>query len=375
MSRAALPDPTRRGVRRHGFPGFHRPGLHGSRPRRVSVGLLLAPFLCVATAVDRLGLPAASAAEGTASETSGEASSDSSPAPVFFLRDGSRVAGRPRLDALRVDTRYGELVVPLDELVLVRLAQRVDASLRERADARIREMGSDDFDEREEAMESLRRLGVDILPILRQATGSSNEEIKNRAEILIEELEEKAQEEKTATGPGMTEVKGEQDVVTTARFTIRGRVLEEAFQIGSRYGDLRVSASDLVGIQFQRAALVARTVSVAGNRIVPSNWLNTKVQLSKGQGLRIRASGTVTVSNYGLTAGPGGTTRYSTSYNWQGIRPLALAAKVGKKGKPFLVGPEFKGKAPRDGVLYLGVVPFRTYTPAGTFKVKVDGTQ
>ena len=81
----------------------------------------------------------------------------------------------------------------------------------------------------------------------------------------------------------------------------------------------------------------------------------------------------MTLSNYNLVAGPEGTSRYTSSYNYKGIRPLALAGRIGRKGKPFLVGPNYRAKAAGGGTLYLGVVPFRTYVPTGEFKVRVEG--
>ena len=46
---------------------------------------------------------------------------------------------------------------------------------------------------------------------------------------------------------------------------------------------------------------------------------------------------------------------------------------IGKKGKPFLIGPSFKGKANATGTLLIGVVPFRrNYAATGTYKVRLE---
>ncbi len=290
--------------------------------------------------------------------------------PIFFLRDGSKIAGDPGISALNVRTKYGVLRVPVSDLFQIRLAERTDPAVEKSIKQCIQKMGSDDFDEREEAMDSLRDIGPDSLPLLRKATKSENEEIKNRADILVDEIES---ENKKAANEDISQVKGDQDIVTTRKFTFKGHVVEDSFSIGSRYGTLKISTKELVGITFKRGGLISKSLTVDGSKKVPSNWMSTKISLVKGQSLRIRATGQLYVSNYSLTAGPGGTTRYSNSYSYKGIRPLALAGKIGKKGTPFLVGPNYRGKASKAGTLYLGVVPFRTYTPTGNFKVKIDG--
>ncbi|SVD53699.1 uncharacterized protein METZ01_LOCUS406553, partial [marine metagenome] len=40
--------------------------------------------------------------------------------PIFFLRDGSRIAGQPGFNSLQVKTRYGILTVPSGDLIRLR---------------------------------------------------------------------------------------------------------------------------------------------------------------------------------------------------------------------------------------------------------------
>ena len=94
--------------------------------------------------------------------------------------------------------------------------------------------------------------------------------------------------------------------------------------------------------------------------------------MGKGDRLVIRANGQMTVEGYNVRSGPEGNTRYSST-SFREFPVLSLVAKVGKTGKPFLVGREFAGKAPREGDLYLGIVPFRQNRPTtGSYRVKVN---
>ena len=57
-------------------------------------------------------------------------------------------------------------------------------------------------------------------------------------------------------------------------------------------------------------------------------------------------------------------------------RKVFVTPRRGKKGKPFLIGRQFKGKVTSTGPLYLGIVPFRrNYQATGTFEVRIQATR
>jgi hypothetical protein len=282
--------------------------------------------------------------------------------PLFFLRDKSKVAGLPRLDAIRIRTRYGTLSVPKSEIVRLRLVRRVDPEVKKRVAAIIAKLGDDDFDVREGAMDEARAVGPQALPLLRQAMSSDNEEIENRAEILVDELEETAADGAEPDEAGES-LSGIEDEIITTRMTIRGAIELEEIIIASQYGDLRVDIADIASASFQQAGPSSRSVDVEPSFQPPGNWFDAKLTIARGQQFRIEASGTVHVSNYGISSGPEGNRQYSGS-TFNNFPMLALVGKVGKKGKPFLVGPNYKGKATSAGPLYLSIVPFQ-YNPAG----------
>jgi hypothetical protein len=105
---------------------------------------------------------------------------------------------------------------------------------------------------------------------------------------------------------------------------------------------------------------------------VPASWVKTKVGVSQGRKILVKASGQLTVSGYNVTAGPAGTSQYSGN-TFENFPMLALVGKIGKNGKAFLVGKEWTEVAKRAGSLYLGVVPFRrNRAAAGAFQVQVS---
>jgi len=300
--------------------------------------------------------------------------------PVFYLRDAGKIMGTPQMDTLTVKTRYGTLSIPAEELIQVRFSRRIGEEDREKIEAEITRLGAEDYDARETAMEALRAIGAPAKPFLLKALKSGDEEVENRAEILlgeiVEEIAEADAEESLAAEDGMEALgDDEDDEVISQRFTLRGRIVEAKYRIQSRYGQLQLDRSDITGIAFGVEQKISRQLKVAASHTVPASWFKAKVNLSQGRKIIIQASGQVTVSRYNLTAGPEGTQRYSGN-TFQNFPMLALVGKIGKNGKPFLIGKEWKGVVKKAGILYLGLVPFRrNYAASGVFQVKVSSAK
>lgn len=330
-----------------------------ARPRGTS-GFLRLPLLAFAV------LPAGNAGEPQPAVPA----SATSQAPVFFLRDGGQVAGSPQFESLRVETAYGALTVPRAELVEVRFALRLKPELKARIEAALTRLGDEDFDAREAASADLEAVGAPAVPFLREALQSPIEEVQSRAAEILKAIETSA--EKKAEGP--ESARGSDDEVVTTRMTIRGRVAEETFAIATPFGRLEVTATDVAAIQFGAVRPVRAKVTVAAQNQAPTKWLDTKIDIQKGQVLKIAASGQITVRNYGISSGPGGNTDWSGHGSFGNFPMLSLVGKVGRNGKPFLAGASYRGKPSESGRLYLAVVPFTPHPmgASGAYQVTVQ---
>lgn len=282
----------------------------------------------------------------------------------------------PRLDGLTVETAYGTLKIPTQDLVRVRFSRRLSQPDLQKAEESMKLLGSDDFDDRESAMKTLRQIGPAARATLRRGLKSNDLEVKSRSEKLLAEIGPADPLEQIHSEEGMDPLRGtDEDEIVTARFSIKGRVVGESFTVETLYGDLEVKYTDILGVGFHSDAQVSLTVNIPGSTTVPESWLDTKCGFSKGDKIVLRASGELSISNYNLTAGPGGTTRYRTTGTpYSNFPTLSLIGKIGKKGTPFLVGQKHEGRARSDGTLYLGIVPFRRgYVASGSFQVKIEG--
>lgn len=293
--------------------------------------------------------------------------------PIFRMYDGTKISGFPEVDQVTVDTPYGQLVVPRADLVRIRFAREKDPELAKRIQAEIERLESEEFEIREEATEKLRQFGADALKHLREAARSEDEEVKSRAETLIKEIEE----EEDAAGFDMMDdedavpIEGEDDEVVTVRFVIKGRVLERVFAVQSNYGDLKVDRKDIISVVFQEFTPTDAEVNVPANYFAPqNNWFESKLAVKKGDRIRVEARGQIQLLNYGWSVGPEGTTNIGGNH-FKNFPVASLVARVGKKGKPFLVGPQYKGKADSSGKIMFALA-FRGGNVSGSFNVKIQ---
>ena len=295
--------------------------------------------------------------------------------PTFYLRDKSKITGLPKIDALEVKTQYGSLSIPRDQLLKIRFARRVAPELKAKIDSLITELGNEDFDKREEATKGLGEVGVPALDSLRAAAKSANEEIKNRATSLIEEIGKKSPEQGAGAEELVPSLSGSDDEITTTRMTVKGSIPISELTIESRYGDLKVAVADLSGVVFRATGPQSLKIDIAPSYQPPGNWLDTKFDVEKGQKLKIEASGTVNVRNYGISSGPDGNRDWGGT-TFQNFPMLSLVGKIGKKGQPFLVGNNYNGKAKAAGRLYLAVCAFSPNPGGanGSYKISAQAT-
>ena len=288
--------------------------------------------------------------------------------PMFWLRDSTRLAGIPKIATIHVETAYGQLAIPVAEVEMVRFAEGKRQELGGRIVDLITQLGHEEFDLREQAMEEIRKIGAAAVPALQKAKDSEDEEIKSRVEKLVEELEEEeddVDEAEVHTVP----LKGEEDEIVTRQFTARGRVLEESFTVDTKYGELVFHRKDIVSVVFREPLIRKETFTVQGSMIAGQNrWLDTNIDLEKDRPFEVTASGSVQLPNFGnVAATPEGTTNAPS--RWENHPAGALVAKVGD-GKAFLVGSEYAGKAPAKGRLFLGLA-LQSNNGNGSFEVEV----
>ena len=293
--------------------------------------------------------------------------------PLFYLRNASRIAGVPKMAAIHLQTKYGKLRVPVKDILMLRFAERLTEEDREAAAEAVKSLVDEDEGARKAARQTLKKLGAPVLPTLRKSLRSKSEKLQPIAQSLYDDIRKAALKEASRAAELRPLIDGDDDEIVLDGYTLRGRIEEDAYTIDSEYGTLNVLRADLVGIIFQQSTQADVKLKVDATRnTIPAGWVRTKINFTQGLTLRVKATGVVHQPNYGVSGGPDGIRGY-TNTAFPGMPSLALVAKIGKGGKPFVVGADYKAKPKRSGTLFFGIVPFRrNYVSSGTYEVKVS---
>ena len=277
---------------------------------------------------------------------------------MFHMRDGTRLAGIPAGEGIKVKTAYGILTVPMRELVRIRFCSSVDSNLSEKIAGLIQQLGHEEFDLREEATEKLTAIGLPALKALEKAQQSEDEEIKARAEKLVAQLEGNV-EEPDEDELHLVPLEGEEDEVETSEFTIKGQIEEQNFMVKTRYGSLGFKRADILSIVFQEPLVTRLSFDVPGATLAEKNsWFDSQADLAEGEEFRLKASGILTLATHnGTKCGPDGTRsiKRTPPPAFKGFPTGSLVGKIGKTGKPFLVGTDYEGVVEKKGRLFLGI--------------------
>jgi hypothetical protein len=280
-----------------------------------------------------------------------------------YMQDGSFFKGLIDLEEFTVDTEYGKLVVPRDQVVKIRIGKKANTDLKEKIDTLIEQLGDQEFKVRQEAKAELSRMGPVALQEIKQAARSEDPEVKRSAEELVKEIE-------AAMPPDAEEIIDDDEIVAM-KFTIRGTLLVDEFVITTRYGVMKAPKKDVKAIVVNQPSALAVTVDVSGaTNAGDTNMKDSGIDIRKGDRVIITAQGSVFIRSWGINVGPDGDNNYGQHF--PPIAAGALMGRIGQNGPLFAIGSSYKFTADRDGRLLLGIAVRDRYQSSGDFKVKIQ---
>jgi len=279
--------------------------------------------------------------------------------------DGSLVRVTILQDDVEVMTKYGKLTVPLREIRRIDFGLHLPDGVGTHIDQSIKQLGSEAYKERDEAVKHLVHYGPLAYPFLQRASRNPDPEVSQRASVVIKRISEK-------TTPENLRIK-EDDFIQTLEFPITGRILHPSIKAQSiHFGELSLKLSDLRTL-FVRGSTgdTEFVVDAAKYGSAPDQWLDTGVVVDGSQRLAISGEGQVDLWPQGpgqYLASPKG---YSTAGKGGNFMAGALVAKVGD-GKAFLIGERFEGAPSEEGKVYLQIVPSPwNNASAGSYRVRI----
>jgi len=276
----------------------------------------------------------------------------------LHLLDGSVISGDLSVSEISVDTAFGKLVVPIDRVRRFTPGLDSNAKLSEKIETLIKNLGSDDYQTREQAHKDLAAMGRNVHKELQRFVSDDNAEIKRHVGEILNEIEEQAEERADDEEAPAEQPWIRSDTVVTSDFTVLGHVSPKEFQIQSKYGPLTVALADVT--QGERETVVReslrKSVTVEAANLAQRTFKSSGIRVQAGDKISIKADGSIVMSPWGgnQASGPDG----AANYGWyipNQIPGGALVARVGEKGTIFKVGRQSNFVAKNSGVLQFAI--------------------
>lgn len=278
---------------------------------------------------------------------------------VLTTRDGNRVLGVVRAAEFKIRTEYGELTVPAEEVMRIRIGKNADKELTARIKELIEKLAAEDFKEREAAAKELAKLGPVVISDLRRAATDDDPEVKKQAVELLSEMEKQVGSEE--------QVPPDDDEIVAKKFTMLGELQVEAFEVETRYGTLRIPKKEVKVVYVGTGYVEEKKFKLGSAHRGPSP-LDTGIRVEAGARVEVTAKGSIRLRYASRSCGPDGVAQLGQQYD--GVPTGALMARIGD-GPFFKVGSRFTFNAKSSGVLRLAIGVKDRYPITGQFEVTV----
>jgi hypothetical protein len=328
--------------------------------------------------------PAEPAAEESTTEVPRKPPVELGPKHIrLHLLDGSIISGDLSVSEITVETPFGSLVVPIANIRSFTPGLDSYPKVLAELEEKIANLGSDDYQTREQAHKDLAAMGVKIRKELDRFVNDDNAEIKRHVGEIIKEIEEQNQEADLFDEEGGGQKAWIRlDTVVTTDFTVVGKVTPNQFEVASKYGPLTVQLADVQQGERETGEResLRKSVTVEGKHVAQRSFKSSGVRVQAGDKITFRADGNMIMSPWGSNAatGPDG----AQNYGWYVANQIpggALVGRIGDKGQVFKVGRQLTMVAKSSGVLQLAVGIQAEYANEGynypgqyNVKLKID---
>ena len=289
----------------------------------------------------------------------------SQPAEVR-LNDGSLVRMTVLQESVDIMTKYGRLTIPLSDIRRIDFGLHLPDGVEPQIQGAIKQMGSDTYRDREDAVKQLVSFGPMAYPSLQQAARSKDLEVVKRATAAMRRIDDKV-------APEQLRIKYE-DTVQTAEFTITGRIVSPAIKVHSEtFGEFDLKLSQLRSLhQRGHTGDIEMIVDAGQFGTSTDQWMDTGVLVDGNLRLIIRSEGQVDLWPQGpgqyLTSPKG----YSTAGKGGTHMAGTLLGRVGDNGKVFVIGEQYEGAPANEGKVYVHIVPSPwNNVSSGSYKLRI----
>ena len=304
----------------------------------------------------------------------------------FTLMDGMEIIGKLSIDAIKVETNFGTLNVPITMIKALTPGLESHAKLQQQISQWIEDLGADSVSQRNLAQRELLQIGQSIRDQLAEYQNDKDKERAARIKLLLNEIDEAAAEldefdEERAIAQLVPE-----DTVETSKFTMRGRVYPQSFDVTSKYGIITIELSDIETIDGSRGEVaedVQKSLTLTGEYLAQLKFKSTGIRVEPGDRIVVRAEGSINRSgSSSYVSTPDGSSRFGSYSQNPNIIGGTLVARIGSRGDVIRAGSKLILTSKKSGILQfaIGMRPdyVGRYQFPGQYNVKVKverGTQ
>jgi hypothetical protein len=288
------------------------------------------------------------------------------------LMDGSLLNGKLSISELTIDTRYGTLKVPVDQVRSFAPGLQSHPQFQQTLNALISDLGADTFAVRERAQQAIVKLGPEIRGELERQVKGTDSERATRLQKIIDDIDAVRSDDEADRSHDWVR----EDIIVTPGFSIMGRITTPGFSISGSYGTLQVKMEDVREGRRETAEPedIRKTLSVPGASIAQRAFVNTGIKLAKGDKVTITASGSIVMTPFGgnRQSTPDGATNITNPV--QGVNIGTLVGRVGEGPAFIKVGSKFTWTADKAGTFFLGIAcpeEYSSYTFPGEYEAKI----
>lgn len=293
----------------------------------------------------------------------------------IVLMDGSIVSGKLSVADLAIDTKFGMLKVPIDQIQSFAPGLQSHPKFQQNLMDNINNLAADAFADREKAQAELTKLGPDIRGELEREVKSAEAEKQMRLQKIIDDFDGGGSDEEIDKSTQWVD----DDVIVTPGFTVVGHITTPSFSVSNQYGTLQLKLEDIR--RGHRDALepeeIHKTLSVNGTAITQHAFTNTSIHVERGDKIYVTASGSIQLTPWGNNAQstPDGAVNGNLGMQQPGNLPGgSLIGKIGDGSAPFRLGSKATITADHAGTLELGVAcggDYSSYQFPGEYQVRI----
>jgi hypothetical protein len=267
------------------------------------------------------------------------------------MGDGSIFYGIVQTKKLSIDTPFGKLTIPIQEINSLLIGNKQRDKIKSFIMGKLKDLaGTLNEEARSKIIEEIAEIGFTAIPLLDDIAGTNEDQGP-----IIDEIKA------SVTVPDYVEEESlafEEDKIFAGESQISGVIANETIEVNSALGPVKLKTENIFSMSFTHeqsdAQSFTKTIMVPSNKYIGAKeFLNTKIKINKGDLLDIKTTGQVVLASLSYqTFYPDGGGSYGT---WMNQPFGSLCGKIGDNGQWFLVGSSYKAVAQESGYLWLTI--------------------